>query len=118
MPEFVNVLDGNTFIVSDVSGDISPSPTLPTGMFSFDTRFLSTWCLTVHGERLHALGYDDLQYYESLFFLVPGAPTLYVDAKISVIRERTVGGSFSESVTVLNHGDTLADLTIRMEMGC
>ncbi len=118
MVDFVNVLDGNTFVVSDAQGDIEPSPTFPTGFFSFDTRFLSTWRLTVNGDGLHALGYDDLQYYESRFFLVPGAPTHYVDAPISVIRERTIGGSFTDSLTVLNHGDTAADLTIRMEIGC
>jgi hypothetical protein len=38
----VNALDGNTFVVSDRCGDIVASPTDTTGLFSFDTRFLST----------------------------------------------------------------------------
>ena len=37
----VKILDGNTFVVSDASGDIEASLTDPTGLFSFDTRFLS-----------------------------------------------------------------------------
>ena len=37
----VQILDGNTFVVSDERGDIEASPTDPTGLFSFDTRFLS-----------------------------------------------------------------------------
>ena len=118
MQGIVSVLDGNTFIVSDRQGDIEPSPDLPTGMFSFDTRFLSTWRLTVNGERLHALGFDDLQYYESRFFLVPGAPTHYVDSPVSIIRERTIGGSFTDSLTVLNHGDAIADIVIQVDVDC
>ena len=77
----VRILDGSTFVVSEDTGDIEATPTEPTGLFSLDTRFLSTWVLTVNGERLNALSYDDLQYYESRFFLVPGMATHYTDAQ-------------------------------------
>ena len=76
----VRILDGNTFVVSDDRGDIESSPTEPTGLFSYDTRFLSKWVLTVDGERLNVLSVDDLQYFETRFFLVPGTGTIYVDA--------------------------------------
>ena len=79
----VKVLDGNTFVVSDERGDIEASLTDPTGLFSFDTRFLSRWVLTVDGQRLSPLSVDDLQYFETRFFLVPGTGTVYVDAKLS-----------------------------------
>jgi N-terminal domain of (some) glycogen debranching enzymes len=72
----VKILDGNTFVVSDEQGDIEASPTDPTGLFAFDTRFLSKWVLTVNGERLNALSVDDLQYFETRFFLVPGTGTV------------------------------------------
>ena len=101
----VKILDGNTFVVSDPRGDIEASLTDPTGLFSFDTRFLSTWVLTVNGERLNALSVDDLQYFEARFFLVPGTGTVYVDAKLSVIRRRAVGDGFHEELTILNHAD-------------
>src|SRR6267142_4652341 len=96
--KLVQILDGNTFVVSDVRGDIEASPTDPTGLFSFDTRFLSTWVLTVSGERLSALSTDDLQYFEARFFLVAGTGTVYVDAQLSVIRTRAVGDGFFESL--------------------
>ena len=38
--DLVTILDGNTFVVSDERGDIEASLTDPTGLFSFDTRFL------------------------------------------------------------------------------
>ena len=80
----VKILDGNTFVVSDARGDIEASLTDPTGLFSFDTRFLSTWVLTIDGQRLNALSTDDLNYFETRFFLVPGTGTVYIDAKLSV----------------------------------
>ena len=101
----VKILDGNTFVVSDSSGDIEASMTDPTGLFSFDTRFLSKWVLTIDGQQLNPLSVDDLQYFETRFFLVPGTGTVYVDAKLSVIRQRAVGGGFHEELTILNHDD-------------
>ncbi len=115
----VKILDGNTFVVSDDCGDISASATDPTGLFSFDTRFLSSWVLTVDGQPLHPLSVDDLQYYESRFFLVPGSDSIYVDAKLSVIRQRAVGsGGFRESLRILNHDDHTVELNVRLAVGC
>jgi glycogen debranching enzyme len=111
----VKILDGNTFVVSDSRGDIEASLTDPTGLFSFDCRFLSTWILTVDGQRLNPLSVDDLQYFESQFFLVPGMGTVYVDAKLSVIRRRAVGDGFHEELTILNHDAEPVELTVRVE---
>jgi N-terminal domain of (some) glycogen debranching enzymes len=74
--DLVQILEGNTFAVSDARGDIEASPTDPTGLFSNDTRFLSTWVLTIDGQRLTALSTDDLNYFETRFFLVPGTGTV------------------------------------------
>jgi glycogen debranching enzyme len=111
----VKILEGNTFVVSDPRGDIEASLTDPTGLFSFDTRFLSTWVLTVNGQRLNALSVDDLQYFEARFFLVPGTGTVYVDAKLSVIRQRAVGDGFHEELTILNHAEEPIELTVRID---
>ncbi|SCL20613.1 Glycogen debranching enzyme (alpha-1,6-glucosidase) [Micromonospora nigra] len=117
MKELVNILDGNTFLVSDRRGDIEPSLEFPTGLFSFDTRFLSTWLLTVDGERLHALSVDDATSFRTRYFLVPGEPTHYLDARVSVIRSRAVGGSFTEDLRVLNHSGEEMRFTVRVEIG-
>ena len=117
MSAAVKILDGNTFVVSDESGDIEASLTDPTGLFSFDTRFLSRWILTIDGQRLNPLSVDDLQYFETRFFLVPGTGTVYIDAKLSVIRQRAVGGGFHEELTILNHDQKAVDLEVRIEAG-
>ena len=111
----VQILEGNTFVVSDAKGDIEASSTDPTGLFSFDTRFLSRWVLTVNGQRLTALSTDDLQYFQARFFLVPGSGTVYVDSKLSVIRQREVADGFHEQLRVLNHENDPVDLDIRIE---
>jgi glycogen debranching enzyme len=113
----VKILDGNTFVVTDDRGDIEATPSSPTGMFALDTRFLSRWVLTINGERLNSLSVDDLNYFETRFFLVPGEATHYVDAKVSVIRERSIVGSFLENLTVLNHAEESVDLEIRLDAG-
>jgi glycogen debranching enzyme len=115
--DLVRLLDGNAFVVSTQSGDIEASPSVPVGMFAFDTRFLSTWLLSVDGNRLEALTVDDVEYYEARFFLVPAeAPS--ADPKLSVIRERSIGGSFTERLTVVNHETAPADVRIRLDVGC
>ncbi|WBB79552.1 amylo-alpha-1,6-glucosidase [Micromonospora sp. WMMD882] len=111
----VRILDGNTFVVCESTGDIEATPSEPSGLFSIDMRFLSTWVLTLNGERLHPLSYDDLQYYEARFFLVPATATHYTDAKLSVIRERAVGGSFREELIILNHDEQPVDLEVRID---
>jgi len=111
----VNILDGNTFVVSDRSGDIEASPTDTSGLFSYDTRFLSRWILTINGQRLNPLSVDDLQYFQTRFFLAPGTGTVYVNATLSVIRERSVGNGFRERLILLNHADDPVDLVVRLD---
>jgi glycogen debranching enzyme len=111
----VKILDGNTFAVSDDSGDIEATASDPSGLFSFDTRYLSTWILTVDGARLSPLSVDDLQYFATRFFLVPGSATVYVDAKLSVLRQRTLCNGLIEDVTIINHGEDPVDVQVRIE---
>jgi len=117
MSATVSILEGNTFVVSDQCGDIEASPTDPTGLFAWDTRFLSRWVLTVDGERLSSLSTDELQYFQARFFLVSGTGTVYVDAKLSVIRTRSVGNGFHEEISLLNHSEDPVDLTVQLEAG-
>jgi glycogen debranching enzyme len=113
----VTLLDGNTFVVSDDRGDIEASPADPTGLFSFDTRYLSRWVLSVDDTRLTALSVDDLQYYETRFFLVPGTAAVYVDAGLSVERHRWVCDGFREDLAITNHGEDPIDLRVRVDVG-
>ncbi len=113
----VSILDGNVFVVSDRRGDIEATPTDTSGLFAWDTRFLSRWRLTVDGTTPNALSTDDLQYFSAQFFLVPGTGTVYVDADLSIIRRRAVGDGFHEDLSILNHLGEPVDLVVRIEAG-
>ncbi|SIN41971.1 glycogen debranching N-terminal domain-containing protein [Micromonospora cremea] len=115
--EWVHVIAGNAFAISDGQGDVVDDPNTPVGLFSFDTRFLSRWVLSIGGEELNVLSRDDMTYFETRFFLVPGAASHYVDADVSVIRHRSINDSFNERITLLNHSARPAEFTVRMDMG-
>src|SRR4051794_24151699 len=51
MKRTVDVLEGNTFVVSDERGDIDGSPAEAHGLFDRDTRYLSRWVLMIDGQR-------------------------------------------------------------------
>jgi glycogen debranching enzyme len=111
----VSILEGDTFVVSDRRGDIAMSPEEAQGLFKGDTRFLSRWVLTVNGELPNPLSTDDVNYFSSQFFLVPGTGTIYVDSPMSIVRQRAVGGGFHEDLKVTNHKAKPIDLDIRIE---
>ncbi|OKI51487.1 amylo-alpha-1,6-glucosidase [Micromonospora sp. CB01531] len=112
----VRLLDGNTFVVSEETGDIDASPTIPTGFFSFDTRFLSKWILSINDQRVSGLTVEEVEYYEARMVVVPALPTPLLDVNVSAIRDRSIGGSFTERLTVINHEPEPVDLRIRIDV--
>jgi glycogen debranching enzyme len=82
----ISILDGSTFLVSDLRGDVEASPDQPHGFFYRDTRFLSRWRLRANGEPLDALSTDDLAYFAAQFFLVPPTGDVNTNPTVSVIR--------------------------------
>src|SRR5262249_55523290 len=80
------------------------------------TRYLSRWLLTVDGKLPNPLSTDDVNYFSSQFFLVPGTGTIYVDSPLSIVRQRAVGGGFHEDVKILNHKEKAIDLDVRVDV--
>ena len=115
MRRTVDILDGNTFVVSDERGDLDGSPVEPHGLFRADTRYLSRWVLTINGQRPSTLSVDTTRYYAAQFFLAPGTASAYVNAKLAVIRRRAVLDGFHESITVTNHDATVVTVEVGLE---
>jgi len=111
----VSILEGNTFVVSDLAGNIDATPVDTHGLFAWDTRFLSRWVLTIDGQPLQTLSRDDLDYFSAQFFLVPGTGTVYVDADLSVMRRRSAGNGFREKLLVRNEKSEARDIELRLE---
>jgi glycogen debranching enzyme len=111
----ISILDGSTFLVSDLRGDVDASPDQPHGFFYRDTRFLSRWRLRANGEPLEALSTNDLSYFAAQFFLVPPTGDVNTNPTFSVIRKRAIGDGFHEDVSVLNHSAEPLVLELRLE---
>ena len=115
MSEQVAILNGNTFVVSDRTGNIDASPSEAQGLFDDDTRFLSRWILTVNGTRPGTLSVDEVDSFAKQFFLAPTASTVYVNSTIAIVRTRSVEGGFREQLGIFNNGPQPAELAIRIE---
>jgi glycogen debranching enzyme len=115
MADTISILDGSTFLVSDLRGDVDPSPDEPHGFFYRDTRFLSKWLLTANGSRLKVNSTADLAYFTTRFFLVPEEGTVSDGPTVSIVRNRMIGDGFHEDVTVLNHDSEPLEIELRLE---
>jgi len=113
----ISILDGSTFLVSDLRGDIDASPDQAHGFFFRDTRFLSRWTLSANGSQLNALSTDENQYFTAQFFLVPPTGTVNDNPTVSIIRKRSIGDGFHEDLTVINHGGDPVEVELRLEAG-
>jgi glycogen debranching enzyme len=111
----ISILDGSTFLVGDLRGDIDASPDQPHGFFYRDTRFLSRWQLTANGSPLNVLSTDLVSYFAVKFFLVPPTGTVNENPTVSIIRNRAIGDGFHEDVIVLNHDVKPLEFQIRLE---
>jgi glycogen debranching enzyme len=113
----ISILDGSTFLVSDVRGDVDASPDEPHGFFYRDTRFLSKWKLTANGLPLNVLSTAEVAYFTAKFFLVPPTGTVNDNPTLSIVRNRMIGDGFHEDVTVINHGGEPLEVELRLEAG-
>ena len=111
----ISILDGSTFLVSNLRGDIDASPDQAHGFFFRDTRFLSRWTLKANGSPLDVLSTDENQYFTAQFFLVPPTGTVDENPTVSIIRKRSIGDGFHEDVTVINHCADPLEVELRLE---
>src|SRR5262249_43330619 len=113
----ISILDGSTFLVSSLNGDIDARPDQPQGLFFKDMRHLSRWTLTINGTALDVLSTDSLEYYYAQHFCVPPTGTIYKNPTLSIVRRRFVGNGFVEQLTVLNHGAEEEKVELCLEFG-
>ena len=114
----VNCLEGNTFMVSDLIGDVGPDSDQVFGLFYRDMRHLSRWQLAIDGGRLETLSNGASGYPSATFFLAGPGSSVYHNPTLSVIRERTLGKGrgedLHEKLTVINCGRE--DIVIELSM--
>src|SRR5881397_4301532 len=62
----ITILEGSSFCISDQNGDFTFTT---SGLYAFDTRFLSHLELRINGERPLLLSAGKAEYYSAAFFL-------------------------------------------------
>src|SRR5207247_996582 len=112
----ISILDGSTFLVSDLQGAVDATPQRVHGLFYRDTRFLSRWKLTLNGAPLELLSTDtETHYFSAQFFLVPSRAALGDDRYVSFIRKPTVVGGVHAPVEVINHSISRVNLELTLD---
>jgi glycogen debranching enzyme len=115
-PGAVAVLEGVSFMYSDASGDV-PAGSIG-GLVHADTRIISTWVLTVNGERLLPLRSGNSEHFSAVFFLTnTDLPNLPANV-LGVRRLRSVGGSLHERVEVWCFAREPQRIELRLAVGC
>ena len=95
----ITILEGSNFCISDEKGDFTFTA---SGLFAFDTRFLSRLELTINGARPLLLSAGKAEYYSAAYFLRnPPAEGLRQDS-VSIARHRFVGEGMQDRIIVQN----------------
>lgn len=116
-PRRVNILEGSTFVVSDLRGDIGLRQDELNGLFYRDMRHLSRWQMRLNGRELDVLTADTVDYDEAVFFLIEPTGTMYRDPHLSLVRHRHIGDGMRERIVLVNHGDHTLHLEVSLLFG-
>jgi glycogen debranching enzyme len=113
MPD-LRILEGSTFCICDEVGDVVQTT---HGLFTDDTRFLSTLRLTIDGKRPLLLSSGTVEYFSAAFFLRnPPSETLPLDS-VSIRRERFVGSGMQDVIALTNQTSEPLTLCVGVEIG-
>jgi glycogen debranching enzyme len=111
----VAILEGRTFMFSDSRGDV-PAGSIG-GLLHDDTRFLSSWLLTLNDQPLSVLKSGVVDYYSASFFLTnPDMGELRANSLV-VRRLRFVGGGLHEQIIIANATTRTISVDLRLEVG-
>jgi len=110
----ITLVEGLAFCISDRAGDILPGA--ERGLFFRDTRFLSSFELTVDDQRLEPLAVDSSSPYESTIVTRQPPRPGTADSTLLVIRRRYVGNGMREDLTVRNLNREAAAVRLELTM--
>ena len=110
----LRILEGATFCICDELGDLHGNV---EGLFTEDTRFLSSLKLTIDGKRPLLLSSDKIEYFSAAFFMRnPLTDGLAPDA-LSIRRERFVGDGMQDSFVLQNQSMERVEFDVELDVG-
>ncbi|HEX5582964.1 glycogen debranching N-terminal domain-containing protein [Gaiella sp.] len=110
----LTIVEGSTFCICDELGDLDGGV---HGLYACDTRFLTTFALTVEGHRPLLLSSGTIEHFSAAFYSrnapVEGLPQ---DA-LSIARRRFVGRGLQDHVAVRNETGSPLSFTLALDCG-
>jgi len=99
-PGTTTLIDGTTFCISSITGDIDPA--LTEGLFVRDTRFLSRWRMLVDGSPTQPVSVVTEEPFRAAFVSRPRPSVRRPDPGLLVARRRIVGDGMTEELELRN----------------
>ena len=106
------ILEGSTFCICDDLGDIEGGV---NGLYAYDTRFLSTFTLTVDGRRPLLLSSGKVEYFSAAFYSRNAPVDGLAHDALSIARHRFVGRGLQDHIVLRN--ETRAPISFTLELG-
>ncbi|MBI4318143.1 MAG: amylo-alpha-1,6-glucosidase [Chloroflexi bacterium] len=113
MDNSISVIEGNTFMVSDVLGDVVPGT--HHGLFYSDTRFLSGFTLRLDGALPLAMTSGSLDAAHARFYATNSAGPTLSQGQVTLVRDRYVCGGLHEDITLVNYGSQALEATLTLK---
>jgi glycogen debranching enzyme len=110
----ITILEGSNFCISDQNGDFTFTT---SGLYAFDTRFLSRLQLLINGERPLLLSAGRVEYYSAAFYLRNPLAGELIQDSISIGRYRFVGEGMQDRVRIHNHSMEKVGFEVAFEFG-
>jgi glycogen debranching enzyme len=117
-PPRLAINQGYSFLVTDQDGQI-PWPT-DKGLYSADTRVISSWQIYANGETWNLLNSGNIAYYATRIFLTNKAMATEVGdvpaGALGLTLSRSIGGGVHEDLDLVNNGMSPVKFNLEIAM--
>ena len=112
----LTILDGNRFLVCDDLGDVEGGA---DGLYSDDTRHLSSWRMLLDGRRPKLLSSGLRDHASAVVYAQHDVGSPSQPSPLAAVRELFVSaGSLQERLVLENHGTGSVSVIVRYEFDC
>jgi len=109
-PDVIAVNAGSAFVLSSSTGDIHSHTS--EGFYAYDTRFLSTFRITINSRDLSPLGTVSFNSSLASFYSTLEGGKKLPRSSISIVRDRMVESGFHEDIALVNHNPIAVSLQL------
>ncbi|MEE9400216.1 MAG: glycogen debranching N-terminal domain-containing protein, partial [Dehalococcoidales bacterium] len=110
--ESIAITAGPIFALSDPDGNINPRSL--EGLFAYDTRFLSSFVLTIDGKKPLHLGSRIFDHSIASFYASSRGSQRQAAGAVSIVRDRYIAEGLHEDLNLINHSSVTRKLRLKL----